>query len=304
MSTATVSPNISHLPHTAHPIPLREQAFTLHCQGLRSPAIAVELGVSERTIRSWIASSLADLKDDLQLSRKEQLLLAVERQHQLTAAAWQEFERESAARNTLLDASLASLATLGATDASGNFARPPHLPASTPAPRYLSLILQANKEANRLLGLHTLARLQVLTPETTPTPLHSSGPSHAAAGPDHESPAESATEFEIPAKTATAPPLSAHGAARGAASDVAGAERAERAAVGPGVRFHSPAESATAAVAPTPAFRPPLVPAPALQGHDTTHPAESATTTQSPRLSVRSVSSVVKSYIPAESATV
>src|SRR5579872_1814390 len=104
MSTATVSPNISHLPHTAHPIPLREHAFTLHCQGLRSPAIAAELGVSERTIRAWIAAALADLKDDLQLNRREQLLLAVARQHQLTAVAWQQFEAEAAARNAILDA--------------------------------------------------------------------------------------------------------------------------------------------------------------------------------------------------------
>src|SRR5579859_6162301 len=72
---------------SAAAIPLREQAFTLHCQGLRSPAIAAELGVSARTIRAWIAAALADLKDEHQHTRREQLLLAVERQHQLTATA-------------------------------------------------------------------------------------------------------------------------------------------------------------------------------------------------------------------------
>ena len=85
---ASTAPNLTHLPHTAHPLPLREQAFTLHCQGLRSPAISQELGVPERTIRAWIASVLEALKDDLQLNCREQLLLAVERQHQLTATCW------------------------------------------------------------------------------------------------------------------------------------------------------------------------------------------------------------------------
>src|SRR5579872_1575687 len=198
MSTATVSPNISHLPHTAHPIPLREHAFTLHCQGLRSPAIAAELGVSERTIRAWIAAALADLNDDVQLNRREQLLLAVERQHQLTATAWQQFEAEAAARNALLDAARDTLLNVAnsSSDAAGTSTGPStrplhfHLPASTPAPRYLSLILQATKEANRLLGLHTLARLHLLTPEspeTDPAPLT-----------DADIPAESATDSHSP----------------------------------------------------------------------------------------------------------
>src|SRR5579859_5152873 len=211
-------PAPAHLPHTAHPIPLREQAFTLHCQGLRSPAIAAELGVSERTIRAWIAAALADLKDEHQHTRREQLLLAVACQHEITATAWQQFERETATRAALLDVCLAAYlptrpdlrpdahhdstqspsapsgehAASSATTARTSTAlRPPHLPASTPAPRYLSLILQANKETNRLLGLYTRAALDLLTPETAP---------------ESEIPAETATasapESEIPAETA------------------------------------------------------------------------------------------------------
>src|SRR5579872_4197901 len=227
MSTATVSPNISHLPHTAHPIPLREHAFTLHCQGLRSPAIAAELGVSERTIRAWIAAALADLKDDLQLNRREQLLLAVERQHQLTAVAWQQFETEAAARHALLDATLQSLLAAAEAsnpaNASSTRSITIHLPASTPAPRYLSLILQANKEANRLLGLHTLARLQLLTsdlpdsPAVEPFPISdpdipaesataSAAPAPSPAfGPSAPAPAFQGRDSSVPAKTATDP---------------------------------------------------------------------------------------------------
>ncbi|HLZ21836.1 MAG TPA: sigma-70 region 4 domain-containing protein [Ktedonobacterales bacterium] len=224
MSTATTtSPNINitHLPHTphiAHPIPLREQAFTLHCHGLRSPAIAAELGVSERTIRAWIAAALADLKDDLQLNRKQQILLAVERQNQLTATAWQQFDHEAAARDALLDATLNTLLDAGAQTSDAP-AHPitVHLPASTPAPRYLSLILQANKEANRLLGLHTLARLQLLSPDTAPADSPNAAESATAAepglaaglqlaNPHHATPSpslEAATETDIPAESAT-----------------------------------------------------------------------------------------------------
>ena len=198
MSAATTLIS-AHLPHTAHPTPLREQAFTLHCQGLRSPAISEALGVPQRTIRAWITAALDDLKDDHHISRREQLLLAVERQHALTVAAWQQFETETAARGTLLDATLAACrqstaATPGGDASTASTAAAavapsapptlPRLPASTPAPRYLSLILQAHKETNRLLGLYTLAKLDLLTAETAPIP---------CAASDIESPAESAT---------------------------------------------------------------------------------------------------------------
>ena len=39
----------------------REQAFTLHLQGYRSPAIAAHLGVPERTIRYWIQTTTQQL---------------------------------------------------------------------------------------------------------------------------------------------------------------------------------------------------------------------------------------------------
>ena len=217
MSAATT---FAHLSYTPHPLPLREQAFTLHCQGLRSPAISEELDVPERTIRAWIAAALKDLADDHRISRHEQLLLAVERQHALTVAAWQEFECEVAARHALLDAALhptpAAFATPSDSAAAGHddSAAPvtppavPRLPATTPAPRYLSLILQAQKETNRLLGLYQLARLEVLHPDPAPalpdTPLteEDADPTLAAHGEELDvrshSPAESATAPDSP----------------------------------------------------------------------------------------------------------
>src|SRR5579872_3239039 len=76
----------------SHPIPLREQAFALHCQGLRSPAISEQLGIPQRTIRAWIAADLKTLAEEQRATRREQRALAVERQHTLTATAWSEFE--------------------------------------------------------------------------------------------------------------------------------------------------------------------------------------------------------------------
>ena len=43
---------------------LQEQAFSLTCSGLRSPAIAAQLGVPERTIRRWINTTLLTLAQD------------------------------------------------------------------------------------------------------------------------------------------------------------------------------------------------------------------------------------------------
>jgi hypothetical protein len=63
--------------HRAHPdqAALKERAFALSCIGLRSPAIAAQLGVSERTIRHWnyttlrtLALDATDASPDLSLS--------------------------------------------------------------------------------------------------------------------------------------------------------------------------------------------------------------------------------------------
>lgn len=263
-----------HLPHTAHPIPLREQAFTLHCQGLRSPAIARQLAVPQRTIRAWVAAALAELKEDQAYSRREHLLIAVERQHALTAAAWQQFEAETAVRAALLDAALAASLTPASTPAHApdGAARLPRLPASTPAPRYLHLILQAHKETHRLLGLYALARLQLLTPDEPPAP---PAPEPAA------SPVESPTP---PAdRDATAEPVDAPSSASAPAPD-----SEAQSATSP-IPSAPAAESATSptmtANAAAPVTLDPQSPAASATGAADTEPdlaAESATAT-SPR---------------------
>ncbi|MGZ6392221.1 MAG: helix-turn-helix domain-containing protein, partial [Ktedonobacterales bacterium] len=55
-----------HRAHRAHPdqAALKERAFALSCIGLRSPAIAAQLGVSERTIRHWNYTTLRTLALD------------------------------------------------------------------------------------------------------------------------------------------------------------------------------------------------------------------------------------------------
>src|SRR5579859_5096730 len=210
-ATAATSHLLSASPHAPssassvgkpHPMPLHERAFTLHCEGLRSPAIAAELGVPERTIRAWIAADLKALAVERRATRSEQLLIAVERQHSLTVAAWQQFDIEAAARHALLDAAL------DPSHSSDPSARAhPHFPASTLAPRYLNLILQANKEINRLLGLYQLAKLEMLTPELSPAAIpaeSATAGTHIATCRDatHESPAESATPPAVSSRRA------------------------------------------------------------------------------------------------------
>ncbi|HLZ23512.1 MAG TPA: hypothetical protein VKQ30_15470 [Ktedonobacterales bacterium] len=298
----------SHAPSSAssvgkpHPMPLHERAFTLHCEGLRSPAIAAELGVPERTIRAWIAADLKALAVERRATRSEQLLIAVERQHSLTVAAWQQFDIEAAARHALLDAAL------DPSHSSDPSARAhPHFPASTLAPRYLNLILQANKEINRLLGLYQLAKLEMLTPEMSPAAI----PAESATAGTHIATCRDATH-ESPAESATPPAASSRRADVGTppAAPVADQVGAPPAAPAGG-DVPLPAESATApsglAAGLLPANSPPpLDPSPAGPLHHI--PAESATASllvasSSSHLPRSSVSSVLNPRLPAESAT-
>ena len=53
----------THQDRRAHPdqAALKERAFALSCLGHRSPAIAIQLGIPERTIRHWLNSTLSSL---------------------------------------------------------------------------------------------------------------------------------------------------------------------------------------------------------------------------------------------------
>src|SRR5947209_15331535 len=72
---------------------IRERVFTLACQGVRSPTIARELGVPERTVRAWMQDLRAQATDDRKAARGADLALAIERQLAISAAAWQGHER-------------------------------------------------------------------------------------------------------------------------------------------------------------------------------------------------------------------
>jgi len=257
MSAAAITP-----PPTTLPM----RAFSLFCQGLRSPAIATTLGVPERTVRAWIAGVRQDIAADERTRLADEFVRALEHLHQLSAAAWDAFERDQ------------QLPRPSYTNPTAE-PTPTPPPASTTSttgrhgPRYLRLALDAQRQIVRLLSLSDHPDLLAaptsdptsdlpadLTPDLTRTPptpqtrfpAESAMPFASIPHLDSEIPAESAMplasisrpDSEIPAESAkpsTAPsanaPLVPHGGARGRASDVPGAARAQRAAVGLGVRF-------------------------------------------------------------------
>ena len=81
----------------------REEAFTLYCQGYRSPAIASLLGVPQRTVRSWIAATLQQTADEARTRRDHQLRLAIESQRAIVQAAWHAYARAARAERLTLE---------------------------------------------------------------------------------------------------------------------------------------------------------------------------------------------------------
>jgi predicted transcriptional regulator len=105
-----------------------ERAFALYCQGMRTQAIAEELGVSAATVRRWRADYLRSLAADARAEQASQLVRSIESQRAIASAAWEAYERE----RTEGDASRHS----------GHGAR------------YLSVALAAQREVARLQGLY------------------------------------------------------------------------------------------------------------------------------------------------------
>jgi hypothetical protein len=210
MSAASLStaPSLNTLP---------ERAFTLYCDGLRSPAIAQHLGVPERTVRSWIAKIRDDLAAADTAHLREEFVRAVEHLHHISAAAWQAFERE---QNQAPQPSSARKDPAAAPDAA-NASNAPDAPPTAPnnanprhGPRYLRLALDAQRQISHLLNLNDFPRVQASNPNSDPTPAHILAPLSNSL---HESaiPAKTAmdvtdipAESAIPAKTATLIPSS------------------------------------------------------------------------------------------------
>jgi hypothetical protein len=160
---------------------LIDRAWALHCEGHKAPAIGGRLGISQRTVRSWIARITADLAAERDATRAQRLALAVERHLAVAAAAWDAYHRaedldraalddyETARRaheraaavpvptpeDCGVDRSLLDPDVLAAAmEAAAMPPPPPRQPKlATSGARYLALALQAQRAVARLEGL-------------------------------------------------------------------------------------------------------------------------------------------------------
>jgi hypothetical protein len=154
----------------------REQAFALYCRGLRSPAIAARLGLPERTIRRWLRAIRADVASLRHADRAAELTRAIERHRAVVAAAWDAYDRERQIEDALLaghydrprrrayypstdpdSVSPSRFRGRGQGERSSllyeDFERPHRL---NHGPRYLAIIVAAQREIARLQGLYDL----------------------------------------------------------------------------------------------------------------------------------------------------
>lgn len=154
----------------------KARAFDLYCQGLHSPAIAAELGISERTIRNWVQTTIQQLAQDDDTANPEtarqQRALAIESQRAVVATAWAAYHQLSAAYTRILSLALAPTSTqpqpaAAACNTAAAVNEASVLMASLPDPqrllananrlagaaaRHLALVISANREIARLQG--------------------------------------------------------------------------------------------------------------------------------------------------------
>lgn len=229
---------------------LRGRAWTLSCRGMRSPAIAEAIGVPERTVRNWLARDRAALEEDLPDLRREQALAAVESLRAALAAAWGAFEDERATEEEFAQATRRAFRVRELTPKDAASAPyPPRRP--TNAARYLSLVLRAQADLVRLLGLsHTLLDAPgptVPLAPSVPQPDAARPPQHVAcyqeqaapvppstpAGTGTPAPFEKAAKTantDIPATSTTTPSLAAPSPTQPPLPPSAGSPRTENAA--------------------------------------------------------------------------
>ncbi|MGZ3667151.1 MAG: hypothetical protein ACXVDA_22005, partial [Ktedonobacterales bacterium] len=142
---------------------LKDHVFALYCAGQRSPAIAAQLGIPERTARHWIHTILQQLaEDDVTASpevARQQRALAIESQRAASASAWTTYHRLTAAHNQLLDLALMATMRQDAPQADAEAAAREQQRLFTSASRlasaaarYLSLVISANREIAHLQG--------------------------------------------------------------------------------------------------------------------------------------------------------
>lgn len=167
-SAAPSSPDPTAALSASATLTRRVRAFDMHCNGYHSPAIAEELEVPERTIRSWIAATLDDLAADRRDHQRHALELALQRQEQVLSAAWESYERA-------IGIEVEQFALVARSTREELAANPPRFTSASA--RYLQIILTANREISRLQGLyhHAAASVPPLSPSeaalpATPTP--------------------------------------------------------------------------------------------------------------------------------------
>lgn len=168
---------------------LVDRAWALHCEGHKAPAIGERLGVSQRTVRSWIARVTKELAANRDATRAGRLALAVDRHLAVAAAAWDAFHRAEDLDRASLDDYRAAQAErraralapepdwprpedfgldpdtldpavkeearrIMASAAQATPSTPPRPKLDTLGARYLALALQAQRAVARLEGLH------------------------------------------------------------------------------------------------------------------------------------------------------
>ncbi|MGZ3679700.1 MAG: helix-turn-helix domain-containing protein [Ktedonobacterales bacterium] len=132
------------------PRALKDRAFDLYAHGFRSPAIAAQLGVSERTIRNWLQITIQQLaQDDVTANpeiARQQRALAIESQRAVAATAWTSYQQLNDAYTRLMSRALAPTNS-----------QPERLLAginrlASTAARHLAVVISANREIARIQG--------------------------------------------------------------------------------------------------------------------------------------------------------
>lgn len=143
-SLPTTGEDASHPAASQHPRALKDRAFDLYSRGFRSPAIAAQLGVPERTIRNWVQSIIQQLaQDDVAANpeiARQQRALSIESQRAVAATAWTAYQQLSDAYISLMARALTPTNS-----------QPERLLASVnrlaaTAARHLAVVVSANRE--------------------------------------------------------------------------------------------------------------------------------------------------------------
>lgn len=191
---------------------LRLSVWDQFCEGKRPPEIAENEGIPERTVRRWIAAMRDEIYSDLPEVCATQFAAALDNLRTVIYLAWQGHNDEVELDCAYRAAALRDFKHGYTADLKSIQSNPP-LQRRSSATRYLTLVLQTQREINRLLGLPAVAaRAAAPLPADTPAsenPAISATNPQPTAAPIPAAPAIPAppAKNKIPATSATpAPP--------------------------------------------------------------------------------------------------